>query len=239
MSASILNLDGVPHILSITRDIQEWKDAKNALEESEKKYRNLYNNIPVGVFKSTADGVILSLNNRMFKIYGYDSPEEFIKRPAESFYSDPSERKNILELLKKERAVINYVTEEIKKDGTKIWIKCNYAGEFNEQGELIGIEGVVEDISEQKEIEEAIRISEEKFRLLAENASDVIWTMNEKGEYLYVSPSIKRLRGYTPEEAIKQGINGAMDKNTVRMVKKELSDSVKKIMKGKTREIKP
>lgn len=59
---------------------------------------------------------------------------------------------------------------------------------------------IFNDISDIKKVEETLKESEEKFRLLAENANDVIWLLNEKGEFIYISPSVEKLRGYTPEE---------------------------------------
>lgn len=58
--------------------------------------------------------------------------------------------------------------------------------------------------------QEALRISEERHRLLADHASDVIWTMSLEGRFTYVSPSVEKLRGYTVAEIMKQGIDEAL-----------------------------
>ena len=67
-------------------------------------------------------------------------------------------------------------------------------------------EGVVEDITELREVETELRRSEQRSRLLAENAYDVIWTMAMDGAVTYVSPAVERVRGFTPEEAARQTI---------------------------------
>ena len=67
-------------------------------------------------------------------------------------------------------------------------------------------EGLEQDISRRQETEEKLRISEERHRLLADNANDVIWTMGLDGSITYVSPAVERVRGFTPEEAMRQGI---------------------------------
>jgi len=67
-------------------------------------------------------------------------------------------------------------------------------------------EGVVQDITELREVETELRRSEQRSRLLAENAYDVIWTMAMNGTVTYVSPAVERVRGFTPEEAMHQTI---------------------------------
>ncbi len=74
----------------------------------------------------------------------------------------------------------------------------------DEQGRPLRISGTHEDISWRKETEERLRLSEERHRLIAENASDVIWTMDLTGRFTYVSPSVEKLRGYTPAEVLSQ-----------------------------------
>ena len=75
---------------------------------------------------------------------------------------------------------------------------------FDEQGRFVEIVGTTRDVCIQHRLREELRISEERYRLLAENARHVIWTMQPDGQISYVSPSIQLLRGFTPQEAIKQ-----------------------------------
>jgi len=73
---------------------------------------------------------------------------------------------------------------------------------FNETGDLVGYRGIDTDLTEHRQMEENLRISEERYRLLAEHAGDVIWTMDIDGRFTYISPSVIKMTGYTPEEAL-------------------------------------
>lgn len=83
-------------------------------------------------------------------------------------------------------------------DGRVRHLTSTSEGKLDNKGNLIQIFGIVKDISDHKEVEERLRKSEAKFRDLIENINDVIYSTNENGEIIYISPSIKGVMGYDP-----------------------------------------
>src|SRR5208337_4382046 len=94
--------DGKPlRMTGTTLDVTDRKSAQVALEESEEKYRNLFENAPIGIFQSTVDGTILSANPAYAQMFGYQSPEDVadsVKDVATEMYCVPKDRIQVVEM---------------------------------------------------------------------------------------------------------------------------------------------
>ncbi len=124
---------------------------------TEKKYKNLFDNAQIGMYQSTIDdGKIVESNLRMAQIFGYESPEQCIANyVAHDHYVNPSERKEVVRLLKEEGHVTNYQTQIKLHNGDIIWIQ--FSGKVTAEGTLF--EGVATDITEQKIAEAKVQAS--------------------------------------------------------------------------------
>jgi PAS domain S-box-containing protein len=90
-----------------------------------------------------------------------------------------------------------------KKDGCFVWVETEGSLIYR-NGEPYAVQAIARDITEKKRAEESLRESEKRYRLLADNATDVIWTRDMDLRVTYVSPSITTLRGYSVEEVLGQ-----------------------------------
>ena len=95
------------------------------------------------------------------------------------------------------------------------------------------IAGAMWHVVRQRRLVAAVRESEQRHRLLADNATDVIWTMNLQGRFTYISPSIEKLRGYTAEEAMQQSIEQALCAASVPLAASNLRDTIAAVKAGR------
>ena len=107
------------------------------------------------------------------------------------------------------------------KDGKIVWIEHACRPVVDCKGAYLGYRANNRDISKRKQAEEALKRSEEKYRLLTENASDVIWVLNlTQNKFTYISPSVFHLRGFTAEQAINQTLEDALTPESLMFVRK-------------------
>jgi two-component system, cell cycle sensor histidine kinase and response regulator CckA len=184
------------------QDITARKRAENTLRESEKLYRSVIENIQDVFYRSDRAGKLLMGSPSGAKFFGYDSVDEMIGLPLEVFWQNPEGRDELVRQVKEKGSVQDFDAALKKKDGTPILGSFTTHFYYDDQGVLLGTEGIIRDITARKRAEETLQESEEKYRLIAENSTDVIWTMNLEGRFTYLSPSIRELTGYTPEEAM-------------------------------------
>ena len=157
VSANPLQITGANDaIYLILTDLTEQKKIENALRNAEKKYRGIFENAVEGMFQITADGIYLSANPALAKIYRYKSPSQMISdlnHRKKSLYIDAGRRDELLQLIVKCTEVRNFESRIRCKDGETIWISENARSVFDEAGMLMHIEGSVEDITDRKRYE--------------------------------------------------------------------------------------
>ena len=145
--------DNVIYAIAAFQDITERKQMLDALLISEEKYRSLMNNLNVGIFRTSTDGKILSANNALVKILGFDSIEELMQFPSILRYAIPAQRKHLLTALRELGEVRNFEIEGLRKDNSTFFASVSSILKYDDKGKPLFMDGVVEDISKRKQIE--------------------------------------------------------------------------------------
>jgi len=206
--SSVIYTNGKPvGLRGAVIDISERKQAEEALQESEKKYRRLFECASLGIFQSTPEGKAISVNPAFASMFGYYSPEEAVQslqNVATDLFVDPNRRAEIIRLMSEQPELRTFENLYRRKDGSSFVGNLNTMPIRDSDGLLVRIEGIIEDITDRKRAVEVLKESENKYRLLADNVNDVIFVLDMNLNYTYISPSVKILRGYEPEEMMKQ-----------------------------------
>lgn len=138
------------------------ENVKKALQVSEQKYRSIFEDAILGIFKVTEEGSIIDVNPAFARIHGFDTPDELkaaITDERNQTYVCPDDRDKLLNLLKLNGEVRGFEVEKFKKDGSTVWISINEKVIRNEDGEIQSLEGTIEDITRRKKIESENNIS--------------------------------------------------------------------------------
>ena len=185
-------------------EIVERKQADEALRESEEKYRNVFNNAQVGIFRTRiSDGKVLECNDRFARTYGYRTPEECINDFVVSeHYTDPGAREKMMASLMEKGEVNDIEACFSRKDGEEAWIRFS-ARAYPEGGYL---EGVGYDITEEKRALEALQQGEEKYRQLSDSLPQIVFETNEKDNLTFTNRMAFDILGYTKED-FEKGLN--------------------------------
>jgi diguanylate cyclase (GGDEF)-like protein/PAS domain S-box-containing protein len=144
---------GVQGVLS---DISELKRAEEALRESEKRYRTLFQDTRDAINITTRDGQVLDANQSFLDLFGYTT-EDVAELNAKELYVDPVDRRRFQEEMERKGSVRDYEVRLRKKDGTEMDCLVTSTVRLGEDGRVLGYQGFIHDVTERKQVEETIR----------------------------------------------------------------------------------
>ena len=159
-ATSLYNSDGtVSSYICTTRETTDRRKAEEKIKNSEIKYRNIFENAIEGIYQSTIEGRFITTNAAFAHMAGYDSPEELITSISDigtQLYVHPEDRKRFIDIRDAKGFVDGFEVEFYKKDGSKFWVVVNARTVKDEQGKIICMEGLIEDITIRKHAEEQL-----------------------------------------------------------------------------------
>jgi two-component system, cell cycle sensor histidine kinase and response regulator CckA len=194
----------------------EQRIISQALEDSEKRYRKFFEEDLAGDFIATPDGRVLACNPSFAKMFGYSSVFEILNSDALSLYESPRAYENFLDVLRKHRSLSNYQMVMRRKDDTPVYVVGNISAEFNEQDELIQIQGFVIDESERVRVEQTLRTSVEQFRKVFEEGPVGMMMVTLQGEIIKVNNAFCAMVGYPEVELRRLTIDGVTHPEDIR-----------------------
>ncbi len=199
---------------TISTDMTERKRMEEALRESEARYRSIFENATIGIFQSTPEGQILTINKAYAHMLGYDSVEdvlEHITDVAQQIYADPAQREQVIQSVLACEGTACFENRYRRKDGRELVGNLNIWVVRNDDGSIRYLEGFIEDVTERKQAEEALRESEARYRSIFENATIGIFQTTADGRILAANPALAHMLGYDSPHALIMDVTDAAE----------------------------
>jgi PAS domain S-box-containing protein len=148
----------VIRIFGAVSDMTEARLLERSLRESEERYRNLYERLPIGIYLRSWDGGVgIDANPAAVEMFRYPDKETFLLAPSKAFYVRPEEHDRWRTALEEEEVVSNFVVETRRYDGSTMWVRNSGRVVKNESGEISFYEGAIQDVTQQKHFEEELQ----------------------------------------------------------------------------------
>ena len=152
-------LEVIKHLASQIAISLENARLYDNIKRAEAEYRGIFENATEGIYRTSQDGHFLSANPAMARIFGYSSPEELmesINDVGNQHYVNPERRHQLLDLIGQRRPVSDFEVEFFRKDGSTFWASLHVRPVYDENDELLYMEGIISDVTEQKNRMEAL-----------------------------------------------------------------------------------
>jgi len=197
------NTDGSISKLSIYRDITIRKQREQKLHASQEDFKNLFEHMATGVFISSKEGKFLNANQALLDMLGYENKEEFLNIDLpRDLYVRPEDRGTFKEMMERDGRVIDYEVEFKRKDGNTIPILLTGHARYDQQGNIIGYEGLNVDLTQRKLMEKELREAYDFMNKIVQSSPDSITATDMKGNILIYNQAAEETLGYRASEVI-------------------------------------
>ncbi len=189
----------------LRRRVREHAAVELALRQSERRYRTVFEKAALGIFETTPDGRLLRCNAACARMFGFDSPERAVAEVtnlAAQVWADPADRAKVVAQALAQPGVVAVEARFRRRDGGEFMGAMKMQAIRDRRGEVAFLHGFVEDITQRKQMEQALRESEERFRTIATAAHDAIILIDPDGRIRHWNPAAETVFGYTSDEVL-------------------------------------
>jgi two-component system NtrC family sensor kinase len=197
--------DGTKVIQGTGIDITDRKRTEEVLIQSEERFKSLYENAMIGLYRTTPDGSILMANPTLIRMLGFSSFDELTHRNLEQIGFSPAySRTEFKKRIEHDGEVVGLESAWTRRDGSTLYVRESAKAFRNDMGQIMFYEGTVEDITERHKAEAALRESEERYHSLFDRIPVGLYRSTAEGQPLDANQAFLDIMGYPNLKAIRQ-----------------------------------
>jgi len=202
ISARVFEIDGEPCVLSVVREISRLKQVEQAFRESEVRYRRLFEESMDAIFFTTREGGLVDVNPEMVALFGYSRQQLLEEMNAAELYARPGDRKHCIREIERRGSVRDYPIRLRKSNGDEMDCLLSAVVRCAQDGSLLGFQGIIRDVTEQKRAAEALKVSEARYRAIIEDQTELICRFRDDGTITFVNGAYCRCFAKQYEELV-------------------------------------
>jgi len=194
--------------IELNKEIEERKEAEDKLRTAEEKYRGIFENAVEGVFQATLGGAFITTNPALAQMLGYETPEDLTRNISDierQLYVKPERRMEFIRALQENNTVKAFEAELYRKDGNTALISINARTIKNEDGQILHLEGFVQDVTERKQYENGLRNSQERLAQIINFLPDPTFVIDTEGCVIAWNKAMEKLTEVKAEDMTGRG----------------------------------
>jgi len=170
--------------------------------QSKEKYKQFFRTSRDCVFITSKVGRWIDLNDAAVELFGYSSREKLMHVNISDLYAKPEERVKHINIIAEKGFTKEFPVDLLRKDGTVIHTLITSVPRYDKENNVVGFQGTIRDITEQKLAEQFLKISEARYRRIVDTANEGILMLNEDSIITFANAQMAEMLGYTIEELI-------------------------------------